>query len=165
MGFGASSLGKRSTFKGDKAMRRVWAGLLVGILVLAMGLTAMAQEPVTLRISWWGSQGRHDRTLAVIEMFEEKYPHITIEPEFAGWGDYWDRIATQAAGRNLPDIFQQDMQYIDLYASRGMLADLTPYVDTGALGTTHIADSELSGGRLDGVNAGLKLTHLAPVGN
>lgn len=149
-------------------MKRLWAGLLAGCLVgwvLVGGtLAALAQEPVTLRISWWGSQGRHDRTLAVIEMFEQKYPHITIEPEFAGWADYWDRIATQAAGRNLPDIFQQDMQYIDLYSSRGMLADLTPYIESGALDTTHIAESELSGGRLDGKLYGLNLGSNALVG-
>lgn len=146
-------------------MRRIWASLLVASLILsAWSALAMAQETVTLRISWWGSQGRHDRTLAVIELFEQKYPHIKIEPEFAGWGDYWDRIATQAAGRNLPDIFQQDMQYIDLYASRGMLADLTPYVESGALDTTHISDSELGGGRLKGKLYGLNLGSNAVVG-
>ncbi len=118
-------------------MRKSWAALaLAAFLVAALAMSALAQEQVTLRIAWWGSQDRHDRTLAVIELFEQKYPHIKIEAEFAGWADYWDRIATQAAGRNLPDIFQQDMQYIDLYSSRGMLADLMPYVESGALDTT-----------------------------
>ena len=149
-------------------MRKLWACFVASFLALTVALAvdsplALAEQ-VTLRIAWWGSQDRHDRTLAVIELFEQKYPHIRIEAEFAGWGDYWDRIATQAAGRNLPDIFQQDMQYIALYASRGMLADLTRYVESGALDTTHIADSELSGGRIDGKLYGINLGSNALVG-
>lgn len=146
-------------------MRKSWAALaLAAFLVAALAMSALAQEQVTLRIAWWGSQDRHDRTLAVIELFEQKYPHIKIEAEFAGWADYWDRIATQAAGRNLPDIFQQDMQYIDLYSSRGMLADLMPYVESGALDTTYISDSELSGGIINGRLYGINLGSNALVG-
>ena len=104
-------------------------------MLVPFSLVALAQEKIVLRVSWWGSQGRHDRTLAAIELFEQKYPHITIEPEFAGWDNYWERIGAQAAGRNLPDVFQQDMQYLDLYSSRNMLADLQPYVDSGAIDT------------------------------
>ena len=92
--------------------------LLVFGLVLIICFTSLsavwAEEQITLRVSWWGSQDRHNRTLAAIELFEERYPHVTVEAEFVGWNDYWERIATQAAGRNLPDVFQQDMQYIDL---------------------------------------------------
>lgn len=139
-------------------MRKLWLTLVICVLLIAtMSSLVGAQEEITLRISWWGSQERHDRTMAVIELFEERYPHITIEPEFAGWGDYWDRIATQAAGRNLPDVYQQDMQYIDLYSSRGMLEDLNPYVESGALDTTYIADAEISGGMIDGKLFGINL--------
>lgn len=136
------------------------ASLLVG--VLAVG--SAAEEEIVLRVSWWGSQGRHDRTLAVIELFESKYPHITIEPEFAGWENYWERIAAQAAGRNLPDVFQQDMQYLDLYGSRGMLLDLGSYVESGAIDTTHISDSELAGGMLNGKLLAINLGSNAMVG-
>lgn len=136
------------------------ASLLVG--VLAVG--SAAEEEIVLRVSWWGSQGRHDRTLEVIELFESKYPHITIEPEFAGWENYWERIAAQAAGRNLPDVFQQDMQYLDLYGSRGMLLDLGPYVESGAIDTTHISDSELAGGMLNGKLLAINLGSNAMVG-
>ena len=37
------------------------------------------KEPVTLRMAWWGSQTRHDRTVAVIELYESLNPHVTIE--------------------------------------------------------------------------------------
>lgn len=138
--------------------------LLVTVLLCSAGMYVAAQEEITLRVSWWGSQGRHDRTLAVIELFEAKYPHITVEPEFAGWENYWERIAAQAAGRNLPDVFQQDMQYLDLYSSRNMLLDLQPWVDSGAFDTTYISDGELSGGILNGKLYAINLGSNAMVG-
>ena len=142
--------------------------LLMFGLVLIICFTSLsavwAEEQITLRVSWWGSQDRHNRTLAAIELFEERYPHVTVEAEFVGWNDYWERIATQAAGRNLPDVFQQDMQYIDLYSSRGMLLDLNPYVENGLLDTTFIADTELAGGKIDGKLYGINLGSNALVG-
>ena len=38
-------------------------------------------ETVTLRFSWWGNDARHEKTLKVIEMFQEQHPNIVIEPE------------------------------------------------------------------------------------
>ena len=43
---------------------------------------APAQANVKLRMAWWGSQERHDKTLKAIELFESKYPHITIAAEY-----------------------------------------------------------------------------------
>lgn len=52
-----------------------------------------------LRVTWWGSQTRHDLTMAAIEKFEEKYPYITVEAEFTSWDGYWSKLATQVARR------------------------------------------------------------------
>lgn len=37
-------------------------------------------DQVTLSISWWGGDSRHEATLAALELFEEKYPNIKVEP-------------------------------------------------------------------------------------
>ena len=145
-------------------MKRILVFALFVSLLVGISSIGVAEEQIVLRVSWWGSQGRHDRTLAAIELFESKYPHITIEPEFAGWENYWERIAAQAAGRNLPDVFQQDMQYLDLYGSRGMLLDLGPYVESGAIDITYISESELAGGMLNGKLLAINLGSNAMVG-
>lgn len=67
-----------------------------------------AQDSADLRMMWWGSQPRAERTFAVIEKFEEANPGSTIRGETVGWADYWTRLATQVAGRNAPDLIQQD---------------------------------------------------------
>ena len=75
--------------------------LLVALALAALllpSLLAAAQDQTEVRISWWGSQNRHDRTIATIELYEELNPDIDIVYEFQGWGDHWTKLATQAAG-------------------------------------------------------------------
>ncbi|AIQ23529.1 extracellular solute-binding protein [Paenibacillus sp. FSL H7-0737] len=87
-------------------------------------------EPVTLRIAWWGGDTRHSYTQQVIDMYETKYPNVTIEPEYASFDDYWKKLAPQAAANRLPDIVQMDISYINQYGSNGQLEDLKPYLNS-----------------------------------
>lgn len=108
------------------------------------------QNNIELRVAWWGSQNRHDKTIKVIEMFQEKYPNVSIKYEFGGWDGYWDKIAAQAAGGNLPDVFQQDYQCLAQYARKGLLLNLDSYVEQGILDLTDVDENIISGGRVDG---------------
>ena len=82
-------------------------------------------------------------------MFEEENPGITIEGEFTGWDDYWDRLATNVAGRNTPDVMQHEARYVREYADRGALADLGEFLgDT--IDTDQLDESVASAGEIDG---------------
>lgn len=115
-------------------------------------------DKVTLRIAWWGGEPRHDYTQQVIDMYMAQNPHVTIEPEYANWDDYWTRLAPQAAANQLPDIIQMDLSYITQYGERGQLEDLTPYLGN-EIDVSNISESALSGGRIGdhlyGFNAGV----------
>ena len=64
------------------------------------GEEADVQEGQTeLRVSWWGGQERHNRTIEAIELFEEKNPDIAVSTEFSGFDSHWERLSTQAAGQ------------------------------------------------------------------
>ncbi|MFN7250365.1 MAG: ABC transporter substrate-binding protein [Anaerobacillus sp.] len=114
------------------------------------------EEEITLRIAWWGSQPRHDLTLEVIKMFEDQNSNIKIEPEYASWDDYWQRLAPQAAANQLPDIVQMDLSRISQYAENGQLADLTPFIGN-EIDVTNIADTILSGGKINSKLYGFNL--------
>jgi multiple sugar transport system substrate-binding protein len=109
---------------------------------------APAAQPVELRIAWWGSQARHDRTIAVIELFQKKYPNIKIAYEYALWDDYWVKMNTQAAGNNLPDIVQQDYQKIAEWYSKKLLMPLDPYIADGTINLKNVAEASIKGGVL-----------------
>lgn len=108
-----------------------------------------APEPVELRIAWWGSQARHDRTIKVIEMFMAKYPNIKITSEYAAWADYWTKMNTQGAGGTLPDIMQQDYQYITEWTGKNWLLPLDSYVADGTINLKNVAEASLSGGKIN----------------
>jgi multiple sugar transport system substrate-binding protein len=117
-------------------------------------------EKVTLRIAWWGSQPRHDYTLEIIKMYEEKNPNVKIEAEYAAWDDYWKKLAPQAAAKELPDIIQMDLSYFSQYAQNNQVTDLTPYVGK-QIKTDDIAENIINGGKIGdklyGINAGVNV--------
>ncbi|TCN26616.1 ABC transporter substrate-binding protein [Mesobacillus foraminis] len=119
---------------------------------------ASKDEKVTLRMAWWGSQPRHDYTLEIIEMYEEKNPNVKIEPEYASWDDYWTKLAPQAASNELPDIIQMDLSYITQYGNNNTLADLEPFLGK-EIDTKDLSQDILDGGKVGdkyyGLNAGV----------
>lgn len=118
------------------------------------------EEQVTLRIAWWGSQPRHDYTLKIIEMYQEKNPNVKIEAEYAAWDDYWKKLAPQAAANELPDIIQMDLSYFSQYAQNGQIADLSSYAGK-EINTKDIAQNVIDGGKIGdklyGINAGVNV--------
>lgn len=105
-------------------------------------------EDITLRIAWWGDQNRTDYTLDVIELFESQNPGVTIEPEYAGWDDYWRKLAPQAAANELPDIIQMDLSYIDQYSKNNQITDLESYIGE-QINVDNISENIVSGGEIN----------------
>jgi multiple sugar transport system substrate-binding protein len=93
--------------------------------------TADDTSPVTLRFAWWGNDIRNKNTNQVIADYMKLHPNVTITSEPGVWASYWDKLSTQVAGNNAPDIVQMDEQYIRDYSRKGILADLSKLpVDT-----------------------------------
>jgi multiple sugar transport system substrate-binding protein len=103
-----------------------------------------------MRLAWWGNTTIDEETIQVVELFQKLNPGITIETEAAGWSGYWDKLNTQAAAGNLPDLIQHDYSYIMQWYSRNQLKDLTPYIDQGVIRTSKISEGNLAGGRING---------------
>ena len=108
-----------------------------------------ADEPVKLAMTWWGNQTRNERTQKVLDMFTAANPKVTFDPQFAEWADYWNKLATSAAGHQMPDIVQMDYKYINQYAEKNLLADLTPYTQNGTLDTSKINEGILKAGTVN----------------
>jgi ABC-type glycerol-3-phosphate transport system substrate-binding protein len=56
--------------------------------------------------------------------------------EYASMGDYGQRLATQAAAGNLPDVPAIWIDVLQQYGTRGALAPLNPYVELGVIDTS-----------------------------
>ncbi|TDE91648.1 carbohydrate ABC transporter substrate-binding protein [Occultella glacieicola] len=118
------------------------------------GGTVDPDEEITLTVTWWGNDDRADRYNQAIELFNEEYPNITINPNFSAWPDYWTARATEAAGSALPDVMQMDLAYISQFGSRGQLLDLDPYIG-GELDVSGMPESLLAAGQLEAGTVGI----------
>lgn len=136
---------------------KVWRGLTLALIASLLLGVAAAQDSTTMRITWWGSQDRHDRSIEVINLFEAANPGVNIEYEFSSWDDYWTRVNTQAAGGQMACIMQHDYRYLGEWQSRGLLLALDDFVASGVIDTSNIADAQLSGGELGGQLYGINL--------
>ncbi|UED87417.1 ABC transporter substrate-binding protein [Streptomyces profundus] len=137
----------------------VGAGLLLascGIGEGFVGTPELSDGEVTITFNWWGADARTQLTLQAIELFEEEYPNITVDAQYADWNGYWDRLAITAAAGEMPDVSQFDQLYLASYAERGALLELSrvsEFLDTSALGA-EILDSGRADGSLYAVPTG-----------
>ncbi len=135
-----------------KVMRCTAALVVCAFTLSACGepnTTAGDDEDVTLRFAFWGSDTRVQNTEAIIDEFNQDYPHINVEIEYSDWAGFWDQLNVQIAGGTPPDIFQMDAPYLREYGERGSLLDLSD-VDL-----THIPEEIVESGTIDGEYYGL----------
>ncbi len=91
--------------------------------------TDAAPEAVELRFSWWGSEDRHEATLAAIDKYVADNAHVTIVPEYSGYSGYQDKLVAQIAAGNAPDVFSSVSEWIPQQMASDALLDLTGLVD------------------------------------
>jgi multiple sugar transport system substrate-binding protein len=108
----------------------------------------LSDEPVTLRLTWWGADTRAELTNQAIAAFESEHPNITVKGEFKDWAGYWDALATTTAANDSPDVIQMDELYLASYGDRGTLLDLadaSDYLDTSAFDATTLEAGQIDG--------------------
>jgi multiple sugar transport system substrate-binding protein len=120
------------------------------------GLPTLARDQNRFRVYWWGTKERADRTLAAVSLYQQKNSGIRIDGESLSWADYWPRLATQAAGRNAPDLIQMDYRYVAEYARRNALAPLDEYLGS-ILDISDFDKESIDSCRVDGKLYGINL--------
>ena len=142
----------------NRISRRTFGGLMASGASLAVlastGGLAFADERV--RLIWWGNPERDKRTLAVVDLYQKDNAGVTVDPENYAWADYWQKLGTMAAGKNLPDVIQMDYRYIFEYARRGQLAALDPFMGK-QLDLGDFDKSQLDSGKVDGKLYGISM--------
>lgn len=109
---------------------------------------AAGEKTEELSFAWWGNQTRTENTEAALDAYTALHPGITFDTQAYQWSDYWTALATSSAGGQLPDIIQQDYAYINQYVENDLLVDLTPYIESGALDCSKVADSVMDTGKV-----------------
>ncbi len=133
-------------------MKKIISLLLACSMLVGLAGLACA-EGTSLRVAWWGGQERHNQTIEALDKYGAANG-VTMEYEYTSWTSYFENLATQAVGHNLPDVLQMSTTDIINYSTNGQIVDLKPYVDAGIIDMSHIEEASLSGGVVNGQLAG-----------
>jgi multiple sugar transport system substrate-binding protein len=136
--------------------KRTILGLVFGVVAAAAfagggsDKPAADSGPVEFRMAWWGATGRNEKYLKIIEEYQKLNPKVKITPEYQGWADYWSKMATLAAARNLPDVHQYTNNQLGEYHSKGAVVSLEPYVKSGVIKLDDWNKAMVDSGRING---------------
>lgn len=141
-------------------MNKLVSGVIASLLFSCT--STWAQQPVELRMSWWGGNSRHQATLKALEAFEKTYPHIHVKAEYTGWDGHLARLTTQMASGTEPDVMQTNWPWLSIFSKNGEgYYDLFKLKDTLDLG--QYSANDLASTTVKGKLNGLPISVNAPV--
>ena len=92
--------------------------------------TVNTTDPITLTISWWGGDSRHEAYQKALEAFHEKYPNITVSPTYGAWSGWEEKQSTALAADQGSDVMQVNWNWLYQYSPTGeKFVDLREYSD------------------------------------
>ncbi|MEO3819100.1 sugar ABC transporter substrate-binding protein [Plantactinospora sp. B24E8] len=109
--------------------------------------------PVQLRFSWWGNNDRAATTQKIIEAFQAQHPDIRVTGSTSDFNAYFDKLATEVAAGDAPDVITLGGAYPREYGGRGALLDLARVGDV--LKTDKIDAAALGNGKFDNKQFGV----------
>jgi len=142
-------------------MKKTLLGLLLlvmgGAVLFAAGSNQNSASPsggdasgaTVIRWAFWGNEDRVKLSQQAVDLYQASNPgvKINIEPS-GGTGDHFNKVDTQLAGGNGPDIIQMGGNFPD-YVKRNVILPLDAYAGKG-LNTAAIDAGSLDAGRVDG---------------
>ncbi len=135
-------------------MERISRVLLIVLLGSLLFASPVGAQKVQLRYMLW-DQNQEEAYRASIEEFMRQNPDIEVTVELVEWNDYWTKLTTGMAARNLPDVFWGHAAYFSGFVARGALLDLKPYIARDEVDTSIYFQRLLDVWHYDGAQYGL----------
>ncbi|WP_433387477.1 ABC transporter substrate-binding protein [Micromonospora sp. KLBMP9576] len=153
----------------DPGRRRVLAALLGTPVLAAGGLTGCGEDPVApvetgpveLSVFWYGGARRAELTERALRLYTDRNPRVGFRVTWQGAAGYYDRLATQATGGNVPDLIQLDDGMLTEYARREIILDLDDHVADHRLDLRTLPPGLVRYGQVDGRTVGVAAAQTA----
>ena len=107
------------------AMKKMYAALLTGAVMMALPMAAMAEEEIVIRFSNTWTQGTAllDYANAINDSFREDHPNVRLEVDSQPTADLRTKLTVQAASGDLPDISWVPQSYAREFIKDGLIID------------------------------------------
>lgn len=105
--------------------------------------------PVSLKVSWWGGDARHEATQAVLAAYTEANPNVTVNTNYGAWTGWEDAMSTALFAGTAEDLLQVNWNWIFNYDNKGEtfvdLNTLADYIDLSQFDANALAQCTVDG--------------------
>lgn len=110
---------------------KIFLAFVLGTVLLQTGCGKIkTEEGVTeVKVAFWGSPEEIDIITSSMKDWQAAHPNIKIVFEHTPYSGYDSKILTRIAGGAAPDIIATEVDYFVTFASKGVLENLSPYIE------------------------------------
>ena len=84
---------------------------------------------VEIKVAFWGAPEEVNIISGLMENWQKTRPDIAVKLEHTPYRGYVDKLLTRIAGRSAPDIICTEVDLFVTFQSKGVLRDITPYME------------------------------------
>lgn len=146
-----------------KFLKVILSSMLITVLVAACGSPGSTEggddDQITITVSWWGSEGRHNAMQDIAALYMEQNPGVRVETQFGPWSGWQANILTQLSGQVEPDVMQVNYNWVHSFGEVNQnvfynLFDLADYLYLGYW-DDYVLESMIVNGELAAVPHGI----------
>ncbi|MCR8643843.1 ABC transporter substrate-binding protein [Paenibacillus sp. N1-5-1-14] len=122
--------------------------------------TQPPEDTTPVKIQYWHAHAENQMggVKYMIEQFQNKYPHITVEPVFqGGYSDLQQKLQAAIAAKDVPAVTNIEVSAIPSFSESGALADLGPYIKRDKVDTADFSKGMLDAYAFKGKQVGFPL--------
>lgn len=112
----------------------VYSILLTSFFLVGCGAELSKDGKTPVKVSFWGTPEEIDIITQALAEWHSEHPTIKIVFEHTPYTGYTSKILTRIAGGAAPDIIATEVDYFVTFASKGVLEDLTSYIEEDPAG-------------------------------
>src|SRR5580658_2079369 len=121
--------------KRDLAILKVFlAAAMIPLFALFAGCVKKNDGGVVLRCMGWGGTEETVILQKAVDEFKKAHPGVEVELDRAPYAEYITKVLTEFSGGLAPDVMAVNAEQMMAFASRGVFADLKPFVDKDSSG-------------------------------
>src|SRR6266700_5894787 len=130
MGHGPLGEGTQRRFLSRPA---AWVALGLTFVMMLAGFagcgggSSSSSRVVNLTYALW-DQNEEVGYKQSVAQFMQQHPNIHVTIELTPWAQYWQKLGTEFAGGNAPDVFWDHLAYYPQFVQLGQLMNLSPLI-------------------------------------
>jgi len=132
--------------------------LLVPAIAFATGETEGGSDGATIEFASWLVQSQEIYDDLIVAPFEAENPAISVNVTLSPWGEYWQKIQTQYASGDTPDVYDMSLAYLYNFVENGMVENLQTRAETD-LALDAFLETAITPGRYPGNDGDLYSLH------